>query len=388
MYLAHFWYPGWSVVDVSDPEDPTLERYVEGPDNTVTKNIQVRDGLMICGLERPTEGYGPVDDLLDPDAPFEEGAYVFDIESDPTDPELLGHYETGGAGTHRNYYPGGDYAYMVAWPEEFEGGMLKVVDVSDPTSPEEAGEWWWPGQHEDDEEEAEVSFYFHGPAYVQGDRAYLAYGRKGPVVLVISDPTEPALVSHLDMGDGLGSWLGTHSFIPLPDSDLAAVTTEAINETTPLEDGDPLNYTALVDISDERPFGFPDGTDPVGSKFLSLMPLPSPEDHLEYDNYYEKPGRFGPHNLNHYRDEPLRYRSNDRLVMTWFNAGLRIFDTSDPLDPSEIAYFVPEDPRERVGTRPETGLVTHFEDVVVDHRGYIYCTDTNAGLFIFESDVL
>jgi hypothetical protein len=72
------------------------------------------------------------------------------------------------------------------------------------------------------------------------------------------------------------------------------------------------------------------------------------------------------------------------LVACWFNAGLRIFDISDPLAPTEAAYYVPDDPPERIGPRPQTGVVAQFEDVVVDERGYIYCTDKNRGLFVLE----
>lgn len=391
LYLAHFWHPGWSIVDVTDPATPELVNFIEGPPNTVTKQIQVADSRMITSLERPTAGYGPVDDVMDPDEPYQEGAYVFDLSADPLNPELVGHYETGGNGTHRNFYDGGDYCYMVAWPEDYEKGMLTVVDVSEPSDPEEVGRWWWPGQHEDDDVDPDEAFYFHGPAYVVGDRAYLAYGRVGPVILDVSDPTQPELVSRLGMGDGLGSWLGTHSFVPLPDSDLAAITTEAILETSPLDDGDSLNYIALVDVSDERPpeFGTPENDmQPIGPKFLSTMPLPRPRSGLPYQNYYEKGGRFGPHNVHHSRDDPLRFQSSELLFSTWFNAGLRIYDIADPLVPKEVGHYVPEDPEKRIGTRPTTALVSHFEDVVVDERGYIYCTDTNNGLFILETSLL
>lgn len=387
MYLAHFWFSGWTVLDVTDPHRPDVVTFVEGPSDTSTKNIQISDGLMIASLERPSEGYGPIDDPMDP-GKNEEGAYVFDVGTDPTDPDHLGHYETGGQGTHRNFYNGGEYAYMMAWPEDFEGGMLTVVDVSDPSDPVEAARWWWDGQHPDDDADPDQFFYGHGPAYVQGDRAFVSYGRVGPVVLDVSDPTEPELVTHLAMGDGFGSFLGVHSFVPLPDSDLAVASTEALNERSPLDGGEALNYTALVDVSDERPFDYPAGTEAAGPKYVSTVPRPTPENHLPYDNYYEKDGRFGPHNLHHHRNDPLRYRSNDLLIMTWFNAGLRIFDISDPLAPTEVGYCVPADPKTRIGPRPETGLVTHFEDVVVDHRGYIYCSDTNNGLFVFESALL
>jgi hypothetical protein len=69
--------------------------------------------------------------------------------------------------------------------------------------------------------------------------------------------------------------------------------------------------------------------------------------------------------------------------MTYFNAGLRVFDISDPLQPTEVAYFVPDDPPVRQGPKPDK-LVTQFEDVLVDHRGYVFCTDKNRGLFVIE----
>ena len=56
VYLGHFWHRGWSVVDVTDPTNPELANFIEGPDNTVTKQIQVADGKMVTGLERPSAG--------------------------------------------------------------------------------------------------------------------------------------------------------------------------------------------------------------------------------------------------------------------------------------------------------------------------------------------
>jgi hypothetical protein len=393
LYLADFWHSGWSVVDVTDPSEPEYLAHLDGPENTFTLQVQVADGLMVTSLEQPrvrdpanaTE-YGLYD--YDPDGDYAAGAYVWDVETDPTDPELLGQYESGGTGTHRNFYDGGDYAFMCAGPEGFEGKCLTVVDLSDPGDPEEVARWWWPGQAPD--EEADERYYCHGPAYRRGDRLYLSYGSVGALVFDVADETEPELLSRLGFGD-LGSWLGTHSFVPVPDTDLAVANTEAIREGSPLdaETGEPLNYTVIVDVSDDaRNPGF-EGQRHVGPRVVSWVPTPRPEPDAPYDSYHERPGRFGPHNQAHYREGQPRYRTSDHLVMTYFNAGLRLFDVSDPLAPTEVGHYVPEDPTERVGSpRPGSGLVSTFEDVVVDERGYVYCTDPQQGLFVLESDVL
>ena len=70
----------------------------------------------------------------------------------------------------------------------------------------------------------------------------------------------------------------------------------------------------------------------------------------------------------------------------YFNAGLRIYDLSDPVRPFEVAHYIPADPEKRLGMLPKT-LVTQSEDVLVDRRGYIYMTDKNHGLHILRCTV-
>jgi hypothetical protein len=381
LYMAHLWHSGWSIVDVTDPTDPEFVDFIEGPADTWTLQMQVADGLMVTSLERPLEGWQPADGSgLDPEGDFEEGIYIWDVES-PTEPERLGHYETGGTGTHRNFWAGGDYAYLCSAPPEFESQILDIVDLSDPTAPEAVGRWWWPGQHEDEDRQPRdelvfdvpgpiESFYFHGPAYVVGDRAYLSYGRAGVVILDVSDETDPQLISQVDFGH-LGSCLGTHTVVPVHGTDYLIANSESIMEG----DADSLNYTYLIDISNEEQ-----------PRVVSSMPLPRPEPGHPYENYYEKGGRFGPHNQHHYQGMDCLWNPTDHVFMTYFNAGLRIFDISDPLAPTEAGYLVPSDPTERIGALPQT-LVTQSEDVLVDSRGYIYMTHKNLGLCIMEAEL-
>src|SRR5262245_66491893 len=53
LYVAGFWHSGWSILDVTDPEHPELLRFIEGPPNTMTLQVQVADRMMITGLEHP-----------------------------------------------------------------------------------------------------------------------------------------------------------------------------------------------------------------------------------------------------------------------------------------------------------------------------------------------
>ncbi len=39
LYLGHLWHRGWSILDVTDPSDPELLRFVPGPSNTWTIQI-------------------------------------------------------------------------------------------------------------------------------------------------------------------------------------------------------------------------------------------------------------------------------------------------------------------------------------------------------------
>jgi hypothetical protein len=131
------------------------------------------------------------------------------------------------------------------------------------------------------------------------------------------------------------------------------------------------NYAVIADISDvEAP------------RVIGALPTPRPPNGV---SYFDRGGRFGPHNQHHQQGQGHLFGNEEIVFMTWFNAGLRVFDISDPFDPFERGFFVPDPPRFRRGPLPST-LAVQFEDVLVDARGNIYCTDKNHGLFVLEMD--
>lgn len=65
-----------------------------------------------------------------------------------------------------------------------------------------------------------------------------------------------------------------------------------------------------------------------------------------------------------------------------------MYDTSDVFNLREIAYYIPEDPKEDCWPIPpmmnDGQVIARCEDVLVDDRGYIYMTDSNGGLSVFR----
>ncbi len=285
----------------------------------------------------------------DPSAPFDEGVLIWDL-ADPTLPSVVGRYRTGGNGTHRNFYAGGRYVHLACAAAGFDGHIYEILDIADPSAPRPAGRWWVPGQWRDGGEAGVPDgTSLHAP-YVVGDRAYLAYGAAGLVILDIADPLEPRLVSRLDFAPPFNPVIATHTAMPLPGRDLVAVNSEAIEEDC----AEPLDFAGLVDIADE-----------AAPRVISMFPQPAPPPGASYRNFCERGGRFGPHNLHQAQGQPGLEDRSDRLYLTYFNAGLRVIDIADPRLPREIGSFVPPDPVERRGVLPRT-LVGQSEDVLVD----------------------
>jgi hypothetical protein len=387
LYTAHFWHRGWSVLDVTDPGRPALVAFVPGPANTATLQVQVADGLMLTSLERPPAEllrYAPWRGLawlarqsvrqgppLVPWRPSPAGVLVWDVR-DPARVALLGSWQSHGSGTHRNFYAGGRYAHLAASKRGFRGHQYVVLDLADPARPVEVGHWFMPEQEIAGHATPERNgYYLHGPAQVVGDRAYLPYGVGGAVVLDVSDPRTPREVSRLRPDPSLGSEQGVHSFVAVPERRIAIINSEAHDEGCRPDPGRP--YTAVVDLAVE--------SEP---RILSFFPEPVPPPGAAYASFCERGGRAGPHNQHHDNGLPHLFHSDHLVYVAHFNAGLRLYDTSDPYRVREVGYFLPPDPERRFGVFP-TRLVAQTEDVIVDARGYAYLSDKNQGLYVVRA---
>jgi hypothetical protein len=125
MYLSHLWHYGWSIVDVTDPRDPKVVKFISGASNTWNIQVTLHDNLMLTALQKSVPAWGG-----DPSKPQDEGVLIWDI-ANPEDPKQLAHWKTGASGTHRNSYPGGKYAYLAAAMPGFSSQILVILDVNE-----------------------------------------------------------------------------------------------------------------------------------------------------------------------------------------------------------------------------------------------------------------
>jgi hypothetical protein len=344
---------GTSVLDVSDPSRPRLVTQLHTPPGTHSHKVQVVGELLLVNHERNP---GEMNDASG--TTWSAGLAIYDI-SRPWKPEQIGFFATPGKGVHRMTFWHPPYAVMSGSDHGFTDQFFIAADLSDPTQPVEVGRWWLPGMFSANGEAPgwpPGRTYKHHHSIVRGQRAYGGWWDAGLVILDISDLTEPKLVTRLDFGADVSG--ATHTAMPIPDRDLLVVTDECVKAGPGRPDIE--KHVRLVDISDE-----------AHPTVISQFPVPA-------GDYHDRPGRSGPHNLHEMR--PGSFSSSRTIHVTYFNAGLRVFDIADPAAPQEIAYFVPP-------AAPGCSAL-QFNDVTVTPDGLIYVTDrAGGGLYILEPEI-
>ncbi len=334
---------GTTILDVADPRRPEIVAQIDAPDGIHTHKVQVVEEVMLVNHERygaSTQGQG--------------GLAAYDV-SDPTQPEQIGFLSMPGKGVHRMTWWGGTYAWATGSDDGYVDQFLIVVDVSDPTHPVEAGRWWYPGTWvaggERFSRPPDRTHRLHH-ALVAGDRAYLGHRDVGIVILDVSDPSSPRFVSELGFGDESRR---THTALPIPGRDILVVTDEATSDGCV----DPHRHVRIVDIANE-----------ATPRLISTLPVPQ-------GDFCERGGRFGPHNLHEHR--PGTLQNPNRIYVTYFSAGVRVYDISEPANPTEIAYYIPAAPPGRSSIQ--------MNDITVTADGLIWATDRHAGgLYVLEMD--
>jgi hypothetical protein len=365
---------GW--VDISDAKKPeVMNKGVIKGNGTVTYNTKLKKWIMMCTAAQPLTSqtpqypHGQYDkELRDKVLAYKglRGIRNYDI-TDPMKPIMLQEYNTGekGNGTHHNFYDGGQYAILdCGWDDQLRlenlqrpfSNAIMIVDMSDPANVKEVSKWWVPGQRLGEEEEYKKYKFAgdhtswtgnHGALTLLkriedgGAIGYGGFGAFGMYAMDLSDPKHPKPLGHTQYEFDTFGTIPFHTCLPiLPDpahpqlAGMMACTHEAVEADC----RENYHTPYMVDIRD-----------PKNPKIVGMFPRPVAPEGAPYSDFCFARGRFGSHNTQ-CLVQPGTSRANF-MAMTWFNAGVRIFDISNPREPKEVAYFVP----------PRDGEIENFE---------------------------
>ena len=351
---------GGSIIDVSNPAQPRVVARVEGHPNSHSQYIDVLGNTLVLNQERLR-----VEEGKTPPSSWEPGIRLFDI-SEPARPREVGFFRSDdlpGAGVHGFWLnedsKQGKLVYLATSKRGYLGNILVIVDINNPAQPKEIGRWWYPGTHTAGGEKPGEEWFADGGLFrglpkiwtylhdvtVYKDRAYLAYRDQGVIILDVSDPTKPKMISQIkwsppEQGNthSIGVVIPPHGGRP----DLIVATDEIFHC--------PYGYMHIIDVRYEK--------NPVQ---ISTFRLPV--------NRHCPPNpalAIGVHDVE-------RMIRGNIVFSAWENSGFWAVDISDPHRPKSVGYFVPP-PFVRANSKEG-----HADDVFVHPNGLIYATSSEDG---------
>ena len=364
LWLAHEAAPkNFTGVDVTDPASPKVVVQTELPHAKMRSNsLDVVGNIMAVAYQTSGVNIQPA------------GFDLFDI-SVPENPKRISHFNASGEhsrGVHALWFVDGETIHMSSGAPDFkprnplDDQFYRMIDVRNLSKPEEIGRWWLPGTRDGDDAPPPARL---APAHDAGfrahntnvfperpDRCYVGYIDGGALILDISDRAHPKLVSQWRYSPPYNGF--THTVLPIFSRELIIVSDECIR------DGG-ADWPKMVWVADAR----------VESNPVPISTFPAPP----YDTFAKRGGRFGAHNLHENLPGPTSWRSDSIIIGSFFNAGVRAYDISNPFQPREVAYFVPGAP-----ALSPAGAI-QLNDVYVDDRGIVYTVDRFAGgLYVLE----
>ncbi len=247
---------------------------------------------------------------------------------------------------------GDKYLFLVGSPDDsfanieyrstVYSAIHQVYDISDPYKPERLGLWWTPGQRIGEEQEynknprAGTRTAWNGgrmamflPKAVEdgGTLAYTAMGGLGLYTVDVSDPANMKTVGHLDFPVSIAGNEGDNVEI----SKIGTQGRVYFN-----------GYASNDDCYEpEKPIYSVDVSTPADMKIVGSLPRPKPPEEAPFTDFCQRRGVFAPKRPGYIH---LQYGKPhpDYLIYSYYNAGVQMFDVSDPDKPEIAAYFVPK----------------------------------------------
>lgn len=318
---------GVHVVDISSPATPTqlahLGTDLLASDTAILQNIAYiaayAEGLVVFDLSNPSEP----EFLTRLDTPkyarrvAVSGSYVYVADEDsleifditiPEEPVHAGRWPSGANSVHLI----GQHAYISS-----NNASFRVVDVSDPVSPQQVGYFSSPARSSHSESFRMCS---------SGSTLYLTAGGFGCMVADVSDPRNPTLAGHTQ-GHGLGSAdlvsiQGEHAYTFKLGGELSV-----LNIADPTAPDHVQNFATdhfSADLETTSDYIYAATTD--GLEIRSLADPTSPE-------------FVGQFSLDNYRFGRLVELSGDIAFLVDQKGELNVINVSNPADPYRLGRW-------------------------------------------------
>lgn len=292
-------------------------------------------------------------------------------------------------------YYGGDYLFVATAPDNtFVNQPYRTTlwtaghqsyDVSDPTSPKLLDTWWVPGQRTG--EEADSPYYQENPRWDNkvswfGARmgvfmprsvesgypyAYAAMGGLGVFVLDVSDPANIKLVGSCALPPSVAGTEGDN------------IDVTQVEETGFIyASGYPMNTDCY---EPEKEIIQIDVSDPAHPRIAGKMPRPTPPAGAPITDYAQRRGSFGPKRSGYYINPG---KPHGKIIpYAYYNAGLQIFDVSDPANPKIGGYYVPP-----MGQRDSDDNAACVHGILVEWDRNIIWLMANTGFYAISTPFL
>lgn len=350
-FISHMKGKAFTILDVSNPSKTEVIFQHDAFPGTLSHKVRIyKNRYLFLNCERARE-----EGVMQ----FDSGFRIFDIK-DPSEPKQVSYAKVAGRGVHRFWIDEEkEWALLPSFMDGYQGRILLIYDIHDLEKPKELARWWYPGQKTKGREEsapwrkAGRDYRAHGPPIRIGNRIYVGYWDAGALILDASNPRDISIISQTNLSPPYGGC--THTALPvtreIKSRKWMIVTDESMAEHC--KEGKKLLW--IMDATEEK----------------NVVPVATYS--VPDDGFCEQGGKFGAHNIHEDTKLP-----GDEIYASWFSAGIRAVDISNPYTPKEVAYYIPKHDKKKQ-------KVIQTNDLFVDDRGLIYGIDRiAAGVSIVE----
>jgi hypothetical protein len=292
------------------------------------------------------------------------------------------------------YYVGDRYLFIATAPDDtwahteyptylYSAGY-QSWDLSDPARPQLLDTWHREGQVRGEEAAyranprcgnrtswmgARMPPFIPTPVEAGGRLGFAALGGLGLSVLDISNPSAMKEIGHLDLPPSVAGTEGDNVDVSQYER-----TGYVYVSGYPLTEDCYEPYKDIFQI---------DASDPAQPRLVGVLPRPRPPAGARFTDYCQRRGSFGPKRTGSYTSpgDP----TPGLLVYAFYNAGVQVFDVSQPAAPKIAAYFVPK----AYGTQtPDYAYGNQTHAVYVEWDRRVIWAFTNHGIYALSTPLL